>query len=94
MGGDPTSGQLPADAAAVEDEHSVAEMDVLGQLRRDEEHDAPLGGEASDDLVDLLLGAHIDTAGGVVEQHHSRVSFEPLGDDDLLLVAAGELVDR
>ena len=43
--------------------------------------------------VDLFLGAHIDAARGIVQQHDARIGFEPLGDDDLLLVATREIPD-
>jgi hypothetical protein len=48
--------------------------------------------------VHLVLGADVDPARRVVEQQHGRLGVEPLGEDDLLLVAAGQraglLVDR
>ena len=43
--------------------------------------------------VDLELGAHVDAAGRLVEDQQVRVGEHPLGQDDLLLVAAGELAD-
>ena len=41
-------------------------------------------------VVDLLLGADVDAAGRLVEQEHPRPGRQPLADDHLLLVAAGE----
>ena len=46
-----------------------------------------------DQLVDLVLGAHVDTAGGFIQQQHLRLSQQPAADDDLLLVTAGEAAD-
>ena len=42
-------------------------------------------------MVDLDLRAHVDTAGGLVENEDVRIGVDPLADDHLLLVAAGEL---
>ena len=58
----------------------------------------PCVGELVEQPVDLLLGADVDAAGRLVEDEHVAVLGQPLGEDDLLLVAAGEvlhgLVDR
>src|SRR6185436_16605491 len=50
-----------------------------------------LVGELAQQDVDLLLGAHVDAARRLVEDEHVAVLREPLGDDDLLLVAAREV---
>ena len=42
-------------------------------------------------VVDLVLGADVDAAGGLVEDQHVGVGEHPLRQHDLLLVAAGEL---
>ena len=47
-------------------------------------------GEAADEGVDLGASADVDAAGGLVEQQHPRAVHEPAGEQDLLLVAAGE----
>ena len=46
------------------------------------------------ELVDLVLGADVDAAGRVVQDEDPRLGHQPLGDDDLLLVAAREGLDR
>ena len=51
-------------------------------------------GELAHQAVELLLGADVDAAGRIVEQDDARVGHQPLGDDDLLLVAAGQGRDR
>ena len=38
------------------------------------------------------LGAHVDALGGFVENQHAGIARQPLGDHDLLLIAAGEIV--
>ena len=48
------------------------------------------GAELVDQLVDLDLGADVDTARRLVEDQQPGVRRQPLADHDLLLVAAGE----
>ena len=59
---------------------------------------APAAGRAADEGVHLGLRADVDAPGRVVEQQDRRLRVEPLREDDLLLVAAGQLararVDR
>ena len=49
----------------------------------------PCVGEPVDDRVDLVLRADVDAAGRLVEDQHVGVGEDPLGQHDLLLVAAG-----
>ena len=51
-------------------------------------------GERAHQLVDLALGADVDAARRLVEDHHLGLHRQPLGEHDLLLVAAGERADR
>jgi hypothetical protein len=51
----------------------------------------PCVGQPLDDPVDLVLRPHVDAAGGLVEDEQLGLGEEPLGEDDLLLVATGEL---
>ncbi len=48
----------------------------------------PAIGEAAHQRVDLALGADVDAARGLVEDHHARLHRQPLGEHHLLLVAA------
>ena len=45
-------------------------------------------GELVDELVNLVLGPDVDAAGGFVEDDDLGVALEPLGENDLLLIAA------
>ena len=54
----------------------------------------PRGGQVVDDAVDVLLGADVDAAGGVVEEEDVGIAQQPAGEQDLLLVAAAEGADR
>ena len=55
---------------------------------------APLGGEPVDDRVDLVLGADVDAARRLVEDEDRRLRHQPLGEHDLLLVAARQALRR
>ena len=48
----------------------------------------PLAGQLGEQPVHLGLGADVDAAGGLVDDQQPRLGGQPLGDDDLLLVAA------
>ena len=72
------------------DRDAVAETQNFGQFRGDDDDGAPFGGEAVEQLVDLALGADIDAARRLVEDQDIAVAQQPLGDDHLLLVAAGK----
>ena len=63
----------------------------LGQVAGGEHDRHPVGGERSHQPVDLGLGADVDAARRLVEQQHARSRAQPLGEHDLLLVAAREL---
>ena len=51
---------------------------------------AAVRGQRADQLEQLGFGADVDAAARLVEEQHARVGLQPLGDDDLLLVAAGQ----
>ena len=51
----------------------------------------PCCGERGDEAVDLLLGADIDAARRLVDDDDARLDQHHLGEQQLLLVAAGEL---
>ena len=54
----------------------------------------PCAGEVGDDAVDLGLGLDVDALGRLVQDQEARVGREPLRQHDLLLVAAGQRLDR
>ena len=53
--------------------------------------DLAFGGQLVEQVVDLLLGAHVDAARGLIEDEDVHLGGQPLGDDDLLLVATREV---
>ena len=50
-----------------------------------------MAGELVDERVNLALGIHVDAARWLVEKNHLGRGGEPFGENDLLLVSAGEV---
>ena len=90
---DGAAADLGGQPPAVKDEDAIGEADELGQFGRAEQDRSAAVGELADEPVDLALGTDVDAARRIVEQEHRRRDLEPLADDDLLLVAAGQLPD-
>ena len=60
----------------------------------DDQHAAAALGEVADQRVDLRLGGDVDALRRLVEQQHADLARQPFGEDDLLLVAAGQRAGR
>ena len=91
--GDLGAGQGADDRAIAQDDDPVGALDDLLQLRGDEHDRQPRLGEIADQALDLGLRADVDAAGRIVEQQHPRLEAQDARQQDLLLVAAGELAD-
>ncbi len=85
--------ELGHEAALAHDQDAVAHAQHLGQLAGDHEDAQALLGQLAHEPVDLGLGADVDAARGLVDDEQPGLAGQPLAHDDLLLVAAGELVD-
>lgn len=85
--------QFARDRAAAQDDDAVGALDEFLDVGGDEQDGEALAGEVVDEALDLGLGADVDAAGGFVEQQDLGLQAEPAGQQDLLLVAAGELAD-
>ena len=85
------AGDLAGDAPLAHRVDPVADPEQFGQLGGDDDDGFAGVGERVDDLVDLVLRADVDAAGRLVEDENVRLGEQPLAEDDLLLVAAGEL---
>src|SRR5690606_20355174 len=73
---------------------AVAGPEQLLQLGGDDDDGLARGDHAVDEAVDLVLGADVDAARGLVEDQHLGLGVQPLPQHDLLLVAARELPDE
>ena len=86
-------------AALVKHDDPVAQRSQLVDVGRADQHRRARLGRRADQRVHLGLGADVHAARRIVEQDDRRRRVQPLGEHDLLLVAAGErvpasLIDR
>src|SRR6476619_3487705 len=77
-----------------QDDDPVAETDDLLQLGGDDDDAGTALGQAGDQAVDLSLRADVDSDRGLVEHERPCTRHQPLRDQRLLLVAAGEELER
>jgi len=87
------AGEFAGGAAVAEDEDAGAVADDFVEFGGNEENREAVGAELGDELFDLGLGADVDAAGGFVEDDDGGLGREPAGEEDFLLVAAGEIAN-
>ena len=88
------SAKLGDDPAPVEDDSAVANLGDLLEVGR-HDHDRRAGLESDvEEAVDLGLGTDVDAGGRILEDIDLGGEVQPAPDHDLLLVAAGEKLDR
>ena len=78
------------DPVPVHDQHAVAVIGDLFQLRGNEDHRAAFLLEIVYDAHDLRFCMHVNAIGGVIHEKYFGMRAQRLRDDDLLLVAAGQ----
>ena len=79
--------------ARVHDAEPVAGLEDEAEVVADEEHRrAELAAEILDELDDAGLDGDVERGGRLVEDEECRLRHQRHGDDDALLLAAGELV--
>ena len=81
------------DAALPRNEDAVGQAQDLRQVGRDDDDREPFVGERGDQMVDFGDGADVDAARRLVEDDQLGFLDQRLGDDHLLLIAAGKLDD-
>ena len=82
------------DLAPAHHQDAVAHREQLLDLGGDEEHGAAIAGEPVDDRIDLDFASDVDAARRLVHEEDRRLRHQPLGEHDLLLVAAGKALRR
>ena len=82
--------QYSGNAAVAHDHDAVGHAQDLGHFRGDQYDGVALLGQVAHDAVDFGFRADIHTLGGFVHDDHFHLLSQCLGDDHLLLVAAGE----
>ena len=77
--------------AVAQHDDPVGKADQLGQVVRDEQdRGSAVGDDLAHQRVDVLLRPDVEAAARIVEDEDADPASQPLGEDDLLLVAAGE----
>jgi hypothetical protein len=89
--GDVGTGEFTGDDALAHDQHAVADADDLRQFAGDDDDGHALLGQLVDKLIDLALGIDIHTPRGLVQDQDLGCDLQPACQQNLLLVAAGEL---
>ena len=87
-------GELGDDAAAVEHQRAMADLGHLLEIGRDDQDRGAGLQRDVEQPVDLRLGADVDAGGRVLEDVELGRQMQPASDDDLLLIAAREQLDR
>src|SRR4051812_16737867 len=87
------AGELGGQPAFVHHQDAIGHAQYLGKLGGDHQHRQALARELAQQAVNLGLGADVDAAGGLVDDQQLRVRGQPLGEHDLLLVAARQEAD-
>ena len=82
--------ELADDPAVGHHEDPIRQAEHLDELGGDDDDGRAVVGERAHQRVDLLLRPDVDPARRLVEDQHLGVEGEPLGEHDLLLVAARE----
>ena len=75
------------------DDHAVGQAEQLRHVGGDHDDGLSFLRKLRHELVNFALRADINAARRLVEDQHVAVAQEPFGNDDLLLVAAGEAAD-
>src|ERR1017187_662015 len=79
--------------AAAHHAYGVAQAEELGQVGADKDDRLAGRRQLPDEPVDLRLAAHVDPAGGLVEEEYPRRVLEQPRERDPLLVPPGKLAD-
>ena len=75
------------------DDHAVGQAEQLRHIGGDHDDGLSFLCQLRHELVNFALRTDVDAARRLVEDQHVAVAQDPFGNDDLLLVAAGEAAD-
>ena len=82
------------DASIAHHSHPVTHRQQFGVIGADEQNADALCGQLIDDFIHLELGPDVKALRRFVKNQQSRLGEEPAGDDNFLLVAAGQELYR
>ena len=76
----------------MDDHDAVAHAQNFRQFRRNHNHSHASCGHVIDNAVDFLLCADVHASGGLVQNQDLGIGVDPLSQNNLLLVTAGQVV--
>ena len=85
--------ELPVDPPVADRVDTVAHVEDLRQLRRDQDDRTAILDDLLHQQVDLVLGAHVDALGWLVHDQDPGIHLQPPAQDRLLLVSARQRPD-
>ncbi len=85
--------QLASQLPLVHDQNAIAHAEDFFQIAGNHQNGDAFGGEVVHQRVDFAARADIHAASRFVKDHDARLAGQPLGEDDLLLIAAGQQAD-
>ena len=86
--------KLTHHAAFIHDHDPVGHAENFGQIRGNHDDGLSLARKLGNEMVNFLLGADVNAACRLVENQNVHIARQPLRQNHLLLVAAGEAVGR
>src|SRR5699024_4310431 len=89
-----TAHEFLGETSVLEDHYSIAHSDELQELLRNHYNGLALPLQLHHQLIHVCLNADVDTTGRAVEDKHIRNCSKPLGENDLLLVTTGKLLNE
>ncbi len=69
---------------------AIADQGQFVEIAGAHQNTAAAFGEIADQGVNLRLGGNVNALRRLIKQKHADLAREPFGDDDLLLIAAGQ----
>ena len=84
--------QAAVDLSLTHDHHAVGQVDDFLHFGRNKNYAYPLLCQINNDVVNLPFCTDIDTSGRFIEDEHFGIHQQPLAQDQLLLIAAGQEV--
>ena len=76
------------------DQNAIGHAQHLGKFRADHQDHLSFVGKCVHQLIDFILGPHVNPARGFIKNQNLAVPGQPLGHDQLLLIAATEMSCR
>src|ERR1700722_14386577 len=86
--------EISRDHTPTDTESAVAQGRDLLEIRRDDENSRTLSRKITQHTVDNLLGPNVHARGRLFHDEEPRARHKPAADEDLLLIAAAQPIDK